>query len=88
MENLNQHAELSAEELQLKKDEMLKFYTESMPYLDAQYLYEKKLCEIDELRFKRANIQMQYAMMMTPPSEEDLEEELNEAPKERKLKKQ
>jgi hypothetical protein len=31
---------------------------------------------------------MQYAMMMTPPSEEDLEEELNEAPKERKLKKQ
>jgi hypothetical protein len=88
MENLNQHAELSAEELQLKKDEMLKFYTESMPYLDAQYLYEKKLCEIDELRFKRANIQMQYAMMMTPPSEEDLEEEMNEAPKERKLKKQ
>jgi len=87
MENSNQHSELSAEELQLKKDEMLKFYTESMPYLDAQYLYEKKLCEIDELRFKRANIQMQYAMMMTPPSEEDLENEVD-TPKERKLKKQ
>jgi len=78
MENVNQHQELSAEELQLKKEEMLKFYTESMPYLEAQAVYERKLCEIDELRFKRANIQMQYAMMMNPSTDEELEEDLEE----------
>ena len=62
---------LSAEELALKKEEMLKFYEESMPYLDSQLKYEKMLCDIDEMRFKRSQIQMQYAMMMAPPEEDD-----------------
>ena len=47
---------LSAEELALKKEEMLKFYEESMPYLDSQLKYEKMLCDIDEMRFKRSQI--------------------------------
>ncbi len=33
---------LSAEELATKKEEMLAFYEESMPYLEAQFNYEKK----------------------------------------------
>ena len=64
---------LSAEELAVKKEEMLKFYEDSMPYLNSQLKYEKMLCDIDEMRFKRSQIQMQYAMMMAPPEEDDNE---------------
>lgn len=97
MENMNQHdeeREMSAEQLAHKKAEMLKFYEDSVPYLDAQLNYEKKLSEIDEIRFKRASIQMQMAMMMNPQEHEDddleaeLEKNITEEPKERKLKKQ
>jgi len=63
MEN-QQEQELSHEELIARKEEMLKFYTDSLPYLEAQLKYEKLLSEIDEYRFKRTQIQMQYAMMM------------------------
>ena len=62
---------LSPEELAQRKEEMLKFYTESMPYLEAQLNYETKLSEIDEMRLKRTQIQMAYAQMMNPPEEEE-----------------
>jgi hypothetical protein len=101
MENMNQHdeREMSAEELATKKTEMLKFYEDSIPYLEAQLNYEKKLAEIDEVRFKRTSIQMQLAMMMNPQENEEFEEEKETeredlvqgevpTPKERKLKKQ
>ena len=71
MENPNQQENLSPEELALKKEEMLQFYEESMPYLKAQYDYEKMLSDIDEMRLKRTHIQMQYAQMMAPPEEEE-----------------
>jgi hypothetical protein len=88
---------LSAEELAIKKEEMLAFYEESMPYLEAQFNYEKMLSEIDEMRLKRTHIQMQYAQMMAPPEEDPTDEEMmraTEAPmpkqvsKKRKLKTQ
>lgn len=101
MENMNQHEpemELSAKELAEKKADMLKFYEESIPYLDAQLNYEKKLADIDEVRFRRAQFQVQMAMMMNPQNHEELDEEEDEredpvvsekaAPRERKLKKQ
>ncbi len=86
---------LSPEELEAKKKEMLKFYKESMPYLKAQFEYEKMLSEIDEMRLKRTQIQMAYAQMMAPPEEDPSVEEMmqkNEMPtpkptgKKRKLK--
>ena len=83
MEEMEQ---LSPEELAAKKKEMLDFYNESMPYLDAQLAYERKLAEIDEVRFKRSQIQMQFAMMMNPPEEEP-ESEAAPQPKKRTLKK-
>lgn len=90
----NPQENLSPEELAAKKEEMLAFYKESMPYLEAQLAYEKMLSEIDETRFKRTQIQMQYAMMMAPPEEEG-EMPAPQAPpapqptaKKRKLKKQ
>jgi hypothetical protein len=102
MENMNQHEpemDLSAEELAIRKDEMLKFYEDSIPYLDAQLNYEKKLAEIDEVRFRRAQFQVQMAMMMNPQNHEEFEKEKETeredliqhevpTPKERKLKKQ
>ena len=74
-----------------RKEEMLSFYTESMPYLKAQHDYEEMLMKIDECRFKRASYQMQFAMMMNPPQEdpaspEELREELKQEAG-RKLKK-
>jgi hypothetical protein len=75
MNNPNQHEDLSPEELLAKKEEMMSFYSDSMPYLEAQLKYEKMLADIDEVRFKRTQIQMQYAMMMAP--EEEAEENVN-----------
>ena len=73
---------LSPEELDKKKDEMLKFYTDSMPYLNAQLEYESKLADIDEVRFKRFQISMQSAMMMQDENSENMSKE--EAPAEPK----
>ena len=79
---------LSPEELTAKKEEMLQFYEESMPYLKAQLNYEKMLSEIDEMRLKRTQIQMAYAQMMAPPQEDSMskEEPMRESAKKRKLK--
>tara|TARA_R100001510_G_C7499010_1_gene103486 strand:- start:220 stop:489 length:270 start_codon:yes stop_codon:yes gene_type:complete len=81
---------LSPEELAQRKEEMLKFYTESMPYLEAQLNYETKLSEIDEMRLKRTQIQMAYAQMMNPQEEEPMPEAPDAKPKAKKrtLKKQ
>ena len=79
---------LSPEELIAKKEEMLKFYKESMPYLQAQFDYEELLSQIDEMRLKRTQIQMTYAQMMAPPEEEDSMPEPEKSSKNRKLKKE
>ena len=90
----NPQENLSPEELAAKKEEMLTFYKESMPYLEAQLAYEKMLSEIDETRLKRTQIQMAYAQMMAPPEEEMQRQEPITPPapqpeaKKRKLKKQ
>ena len=49
---------------------MLSFYVESLPYLEAQVKYETLLLQIDEARFKRSSIQMQYAMMLQSQKEQ------------------
>lgn len=80
---------LSPEELTAKKEEMLQFYKESMPYLEAQFEYEKMLSEIDEMRLKRTQIQMAYGQMMAPPEEEEnpsMEAQMPKPSKKRKLK--
>lgn len=88
MDNNQQEQQLSPEEIAVKREEMLEFYKSSMVYLKAQFEYEDMLLKLDETRFKRTNIQMQYAMMAQQmegrEEENDQEEEL---PKERQLKK-
>lgn len=88
MENVNQQEqeqELTPEQLTERKEQMLSFYTESLPYLEAQLKYETLLTSIDEVRFKRTNIQMQYAMLASE-MQEGSEEETTE-PTKRTLKK-
>jgi hypothetical protein len=91
MEN-QQEEQLTAEQLAEKKAAMLEFYTDSLTYLDAQLIYEQKLLAIDEARFKRMSIQMQYAIMMNEAKEKGVEEldeedELELTKPARKLKK-
>lgn len=92
-EQVNQEPQMSAEELEMRRQQMMEFYVSSTPYLETQLTYEELLLKLDEIRFKRANIQMQFAMMMQAPdpdeamsSPEDLKEEIN-ADQKRKLKK-
>lgn len=72
MENQKER-EFTAEELAAQKEQMLQFYTDSLPYLEAQLKYEDLLFKIDEARFKRTSIQMQYAMMAQGQKEAELE---------------
>ena len=83
--NQNPEMEMTAEQLAEQKENMLKFYTESLPYLRAQLDYELLLLQIDESRFKRTNIQYQFAMMANPPQEEGDDEESSKVPN-KKLK--
>lgn len=88
MENVDQQEQeldLTPEQLTERKEQMLSFYTESLPYLEAQLKYETLLTSIDEIRFKRTNIQMQYAMLASE-MQEGSEEETTE-PTKRTLKK-
>ena len=55
---------LSAEELNERKEEMRTFYDESVPYLESQLKYETLLTEVEEARFKRANLAYQWQMIM------------------------
>jgi hypothetical protein len=74
MEKLHEERVFTQEELDAKRKEMLKFYKESAPYLKAQLEYEELLMKIDEVRFKRTNIQMQFAMMAQ--AQQDAEKEM------------
>lgn len=92
MENQHEEQELTHEELMQKKEEMKKFYEESVPYLEAQCKYEKLLTDIEEARFKRATFQYQFAMMMAqnPDNGEEPgldEKDIPEGAPQRKLKK-
>ena len=88
MKNVNQQEqeqELTPEQLTERKEQMLSFYKESIPYLEAQLNYETLLTSIDEVRYKRTNIQMQYAMLASE-MQEGPEEETTE-PTKKTLKK-
>jgi hypothetical protein len=85
MENQQLGEELSPEELEARRDEMKEFYEKSIPYLEAQSKYEALLTEVEEARFKRANMQVQYANMMAmaqgPEMDMDEEEQVQPVPK-------
>lgn len=71
--------EMSAEELDARKEEMRKFYEDSIPYLEAQCKHEEFLAKIAEARYKRMHYDIQFAMMMQGPQDEPEGDE-NEVP--------
>jgi len=77
MENPNEN--LSPEELEQRKEEMKLFYDQSVPYLESQLKYEQLLTDVEEARFKRANFQYQWQMLMAQT--QMAEEEGNDEPK-------
>jgi len=81
MENQQQQEEqLSPEQLEARREEMKTFYENSVPYLEAQAKYEKLLTEVEESRYKRASMQMQYANMMAAAQHEMEQEQLDNEP--------
>jgi hypothetical protein len=79
MENQHNDEQLSPEQLEARRDEMKQFYEKSLPYLEAQAKYEKLLTEVEQARYQRATMQIQYANMMAAaqglPIDEDDEDE-------------
>ncbi len=67
--------ELSPEQLEERRAEMQQFYEKSLPYLEAQSKYERLLTEIEESRYKRATMQLQYATMMAATQGPEIDEE-------------
>lgn len=67
MEEGAKEMEMSPEELNARKEEMRKFYEDSLPYLGAQCQHEEYLAKIAEARFKRMHYEIQLAMLMQGP---------------------
>lgn len=91
MSNQHEEQELTQEELAARKEEMKKFYDGSLPYLESQSKYEKFLTEIEEARFRRATIQIQWANIMAAQQEQDTsdrEDELEEKKEEQETAEQ
>jgi hypothetical protein len=89
---MEQNQQMSPEELDAKKKEMLRYYKESLPYLQAQIKYEGALAELDEIRVKRVRLQHEFAYLTQAPETDpaaDVEKEPvpnSSSKKERKLK--
>ena len=74
MEKPTEEMQMTAEELNARKEEMRQFYNESIPYLESQCKHEELLARISEARFKRMRFDVEAAMMMQGPGDEQQEE--------------
>ena len=85
MENQQINEELTPEQLEARRDEMREFYEKSLPYLESQAKYEKLLTEVEEARYKRATMQLQYATMMAATQQPQENEEDDEPVRNQKV---
>lgn len=67
----NPQQELSPEEIKARKEEMLAFYDNEIPFLEKRAKYEMLLADIDEARTRRLMANVQMASMMTGPESEE-----------------
>ncbi len=86
----NPEENLTAEQLDERKEEMKEFYDSSIPYLESQLKYEVLLTDVEEARFKRANFAYQWQMLMAntqPPegSDKDIDDPTPEPTQDKKL---
>ena len=79
MQNQPLEDNLTPEQLEERRQEMKDFYDKSLPYLESQSKYEKLLTEIEEARYKRATMQIQYATMVAA-TQQQMDEEDDDLP--------
>lgn len=77
--------EVTPEEYEARKAEMMEHFQKEMEFLKVQKEYETLISDIDEQRLRRALIQQKLASIYAPAPEE-IEED--DEPKPRNLKKQ
>lgn len=63
--------ELTPEQIELRKKELLNYYKNQISILTPQLEFETLMANIEEQRFKRASIMMRHAQMMAGPEEEE-----------------
>ena len=73
--------EMTQEEYELKKIEMLQHFNKEIEFLKVQKEYESLITDIEDLRLRRALMQQKLASVFAPAPEE------TEEPKPRNLKK-
>ncbi len=76
-ETLNQTANLSTEEINARKQEMLDFYKEQIEFMTTQLEFEKMSAEIEEQRLRRLVALVRQAQIQSPPEEADMPEPEN-----------
>ena len=76
----DQKKEMTPEEVQEMKENMLKFYKEQIPFLETQSTYEKHLADIAENRARRVMMDIKLSQLLSPPQDKEVKKE------ERKLK--
>ena len=59
------------EQIEERKQELLTFYTEEMPLLQARFEYEELVTKIEETRFARFQMSVAKANMMPPAEGEE-----------------
>lgn len=65
------------EEMEKRKKELTKFYTEQIGFLTTQLEYEELLTKIEDSRARRVMAQMRVAQMLAGPEPENPENEDN-----------
>lgn len=63
--------QLTPEELETRKQNLIRFYKDQIEFLTPQKNYEELITELEELRTRRMYAQMKQAEMMAPDLEED-----------------
>lgn len=81
----NQNVELTPEELEARKAEMLDFYKEQTEFMSVQMEFEKLSADIEEHRLRRLVALVRQAQLSNPAPEEEEEEPKNNQSK-KKLK--
>lgn len=80
---MNEELEMSAEEIQQRKEKLNEYYVTEIEFLKVRLEYETLVTQIEEQRAKRIQYQVMVANMLAPESEEEEGEE----PAKRTLKK-
>lgn len=70
---MEEQKELTPEEIQERKEKLLKYYEEQIDFLTVQLSYETLLTDIEEQRAKRVQIQAAIAGFFAPEPEEEEE---------------